>query len=82
MSAVEKLAVLEGTGVTGLRLSNDGNRLAGVVVGTHGACFRSEHVLDADLVVDASGRGSRTPEWLARLGFKPPEETVVDAHLG
>lgn len=82
VSAVEKLAVLEGTGVTGLRLSNDGNRLAGVVVGTHGAGFRSEHVLDADLVVDASGRGSRTPEWLAGLGFKPPEETVVDAHLG
>jgi 2-polyprenyl-6-methoxyphenol hydroxylase-like FAD-dependent oxidoreductase len=36
----------------------------------------------ADLVVDASGRGSRTPEWLEALGYPRPAETVVDASLG
>jgi 2-polyprenyl-6-methoxyphenol hydroxylase-like FAD-dependent oxidoreductase len=36
-------------------------------------------VLSADLVVDASGRSARTPEWLRALGVTPPGETVVDA---
>ena len=39
----------------------------------------ASEVLDADLVVDASGRSARTPEWLRALGVTPPEETVVDA---
>jgi flavin-dependent dehydrogenase len=36
----------------------------------------------ADLVVDASGRASRAPEWLARLGYPFPKETRVDPLLG
>lgn len=31
----------------------------------------------ADLVVDSSGRGSQTPDWLAAIGYnKPPEEEI------
>ncbi len=36
----------------------------------------------ADLVVDASGRHSRMPEWLRMLGYQAPPETVIDPHLG
>jgi 2-polyprenyl-6-methoxyphenol hydroxylase-like FAD-dependent oxidoreductase len=36
----------------------------------------------AGLVVDASGRGSKTPEWLAELGCGEVEETVIDVRLG
>jgi 2-polyprenyl-6-methoxyphenol hydroxylase-like FAD-dependent oxidoreductase len=32
----------------------------------------------ADLVVDATGRGSRTPAWLAELGYAPPPEERAD----
>jgi 2-polyprenyl-6-methoxyphenol hydroxylase-like FAD-dependent oxidoreductase len=32
----------------------------------------------ADLVVDATGRGSRTPAWLAELGYSPPPEEQAD----
>jgi 2-polyprenyl-6-methoxyphenol hydroxylase-like FAD-dependent oxidoreductase len=39
----------------------------------------ASEVLDADLVVDASGRSARTPEWLRALGVTPPDETIVDA---
>ena len=42
----------------------------------------NERILRADLVVDASGRESRAPDWLADLGFGPVRETVVDAFLG
>ena len=38
--------------------------------------------LGADLVVDASGRGSRMPHWLAELGCRVAEPEVVDASLG
>jgi flavin-dependent dehydrogenase len=35
-----------------------------------------------DLVVDASGRATKAPEWLAELGYVPPEKTAVNAHAG
>ncbi|MGH7932498.1 MAG: FAD-dependent oxidoreductase [Candidatus Binataceae bacterium] len=33
--------------------------------------------LEADLVVDAGGRGSHAPRWLGELGFATPVETVI-----
>lgn len=41
-----------------------------------------EEVIDADLVVDATGRGSRLPTWLAGLGYRPPDEEKVAVDLG
>jgi flavin-dependent dehydrogenase len=38
--------------------------------------------LVADRVIDASGRGSRLPHWLAELGVPVPEPPEIDAHLG
>lgn len=38
--------------------------------------------LSADLIIDASGRRSRAPEWLAALGYPGPVESVVNAHWG
>ena len=35
----------------------------------------------ADLVVDATGRGSHTPRWLETLGFSAPRESVVRMDL-
>ena len=34
----------------------------------------AEEILAADLVVDATGRGGRTPAWLQELGYDPPAE--------
>ncbi|WFE28045.1 FAD-dependent oxidoreductase [Solwaraspora sp. WMMD791] len=38
--------------------------------------------LDADLVIDASGRSSHTPRWLDRLGYGRPQEITVESGLG
>ncbi len=35
-----------------------------------------------EVVVDASGRGSRSPHWLAELGYPVPEPESVEAKLG
>jgi 2-polyprenyl-6-methoxyphenol hydroxylase-like FAD-dependent oxidoreductase len=39
-------------------------------------------VLPADLVVDATGRGSRAPRWLVELGCGPVPEETVDSGIG
>lgn len=41
-----------------------------------------EEVIDADLVVDATGRGSRLPTWLAGLGYLPAAEETINIDLG
>ncbi|MCB8945226.1 MAG: FAD-dependent monooxygenase [Ardenticatenaceae bacterium] len=38
--------------------------------------------LPANLVVDASGRSSKAPEWLHQLGYQPPAELTVNAFAG
>jgi len=40
------------------------------------------YTLAADLVVDASGRGSRSPRWLERWGFGRVPETLVKVDVG
>ncbi|MBZ0296922.1 MAG: hypothetical protein K8L99_30455 [Anaerolineae bacterium] len=39
-------------------------------------------IIEGDLIVDATGRTSRTPEWLVEMGYEAPQETVVNAYLG
>ncbi len=42
----------------------------------------SSTVIGADLVADATGRGSRTGLWLTELGYQPPDEDRCDIRLG
>jgi 2-polyprenyl-6-methoxyphenol hydroxylase-like FAD-dependent oxidoreductase len=79
--AVRRLSTVEfrdGCAVVGLAVDAAGGRVNGARVADHGG--HGEEVLAADLVVDAMGRGSRTPAWLAALGYEKPaeEEVVVD----
>ncbi|MEV4330935.1 FAD-dependent monooxygenase [Streptomyces sp. NPDC049597] len=76
--------VTAGPGVTVLQrtellgLEGGATRVTGVRVrGADG----TERVLGADLVVDASGRGSRAPDWLRRLGAGEVREEKVDSGL-
>jgi 2-polyprenyl-6-methoxyphenol hydroxylase-like FAD-dependent oxidoreductase len=41
-----------------------------------------DETLRADLVIDASGRGSRSPKWLEDWGFGEPEEVRVRVDVG
>lgn len=42
---------------------------------------RSGHTLQADLTVDCSGRGSRSPSWLQSWGYPVPDEERVDVGI-
>jgi 2-polyprenyl-6-methoxyphenol hydroxylase-like FAD-dependent oxidoreductase len=70
--------VLEGHEVTGLHASDD-RAVDGVAVRRLDSGEAS--LLEADLVVDASGRGSRATAWLAELGYPLPERTEVDPDI-
>jgi 2-polyprenyl-6-methoxyphenol hydroxylase-like FAD-dependent oxidoreductase len=76
LRAAPQVRILDRTDVIGPRWHGAGRRtrVDGVRVCTAG---EAETVIDADIVVDATGRGSRTPVWLAEAGFaKPAEQTV------
>ncbi len=75
---VEVLEATEAVGLTG-----DAGRVTGVRVRSRGGepADRSAHELSATLVVDASGRGSRAPQWYAELGRPAPHEETVDAGI-
>lgn len=56
-----------------------GGRITGVRVDGNGA---GPEVVEADLVVDASGRGTATPKWMEALGYGRPEESAVKINMG
>ncbi|GHE92074.1 FAD-dependent oxidoreductase [Streptomyces griseoluteus] len=60
-----------------LALAGTGRAVTGVRVRADG----TERTLDAALVVDATGRGSRAAHWLAGLGLPEPERREVDSGL-
>src|SRR6266480_4396314 len=56
-------------------------RITGVVL-RYRTGEQHEESLSADLVVDASGRGSRAPQWLNSLGYGNVQETSVKIDIG
>jgi 2-polyprenyl-6-methoxyphenol hydroxylase-like FAD-dependent oxidoreductase len=60
-------------------LAGDRRALTGVVI--QHSNTRESSTLQADLVVDASGKGSHMPEWLERIGADVPVQERVDVNL-
>jgi 2-polyprenyl-6-methoxyphenol hydroxylase-like FAD-dependent oxidoreductase len=70
---------LQESSIDGLTVTADKRMVTGVdATGPDG---RSSHVAGS-LVIDATGRGSRTPAWLAELGYRGPTEERVEIGLG
>lgn len=63
---------LERTDILALVSSPDRRTITGVRVHEQGSAAAT--ALEADLVVDTTGRGSRTPVWLEELGYGRPAE--------
>jgi 2-polyprenyl-6-methoxyphenol hydroxylase-like FAD-dependent oxidoreductase len=79
--ALPNVALLDSCDIVGLTTTPDGRRVTGSRV-LRRADGHTEELLGADLVVDASGRGSRTPIWLQALGYARPDEEQVRIGLG
>jgi 2-polyprenyl-6-methoxyphenol hydroxylase-like FAD-dependent oxidoreductase len=74
--AIENVRRLDGHDVLGVTTDASRTRVTGATVRDRDGEKR-EVTLDAELVVDATGRGSQTPRWLDALGReRPPVSTV------
>ncbi|MCF6469950.1 FAD-binding monooxygenase [Nonomuraea sp. MG754425] len=77
--ALRNVTFAEHTDILGLQATPDGSRIIGAKVQRQGGL---PETIDADLVVDATGRGSRTPVWLEELGYEPVTEDRKKVGLG
>jgi 2-polyprenyl-6-methoxyphenol hydroxylase-like FAD-dependent oxidoreductase len=73
VQAIPNVTFLERTDILGLQTTPDAGRVTGARVQRQAEDSAVE-VLEADLVMDCTGRGSRTPVWLEELGYDRPEE--------
>ncbi len=80
VAALPGVHFAERADVVGLTATSDRRRVTGVRIHRHGAAAAS--TLNADLMVDATGRGSRAPLWLEALGYPRPAEERVRIDLG
>lgn len=69
----DRVEVSTGGQVTGLVATPDRRGITGVQL--------PDATIDADLVIDASGRGSKAPRWLEDLGRSEVARTTVDAPI-
>jgi 2-polyprenyl-6-methoxyphenol hydroxylase-like FAD-dependent oxidoreductase len=76
ISAWPQVTVHDGVSVLDLVFDGLGRRVIGVRVDSHDPDGPQGEMF-ADLVVDASGRTSRMPAWLARRGYEAPVEDKV-----
>jgi 2-polyprenyl-6-methoxyphenol hydroxylase-like FAD-dependent oxidoreductase len=79
MRAVANVTVLDGHDVVELTSTPPRDRVTGALV--RARPNGSERVLGADLVVDAMGRGARTPAFLEGLGYGRPAEDQLGMRL-
>lgn len=68
---LSNVEILDGCTVDGLRTAS------GRVTGVRATSADGPLELDADMVVDALGRGARTPTWLDELGYPRPDEHTI-----
>jgi 2-polyprenyl-6-methoxyphenol hydroxylase-like FAD-dependent oxidoreductase len=80
LRAFPNVEFVERCDVVGLASSQGRDRVTGVrVVRLDNG--QAEEILDADLVVDATGRGGRTASWLPAMGYAPPAEEQLAVHI-
>ncbi|MBV1855967.1 FAD-dependent monooxygenase [Catellatospora tritici] len=74
VAALPGIEFVTATEVLALTATADRGRVTGVRLRHRDG---AEQIVPADLVVDASGRASRSPLWLEELGYAPPVEDRV-----
>jgi 2-polyprenyl-6-methoxyphenol hydroxylase-like FAD-dependent oxidoreductase len=79
--ALPNVTLVDNCGVLGLAAAVSGQQVTGVKVEYRNG-RQVKETLNADLVVDCTGRGSRTSQWLKDLGYEPALESEVRVNVG
>lgn len=81
VAAIPNVEFRENAAAVRLHASENRRKILGVYVQSRDAAAPLS-LVTADLTIDASGRSSAAPEWLASFGYQRPPESVVDGYLG
>jgi 2-polyprenyl-6-methoxyphenol hydroxylase-like FAD-dependent oxidoreductase len=80
VKALPEVEIIDHCDVLGIVSTDAGETIGGVrIISKADSAEASE--LPADLVIDASGRASRSSRWLTALGFQPAEETRIPVDI-
>jgi len=80
VKSLPNVTFLEGVEGMGPAFAGATGRVTGLVVRSKDG--NAQETLGADLVVDASGRGSQSPKWLGEAGCGQPDEIAVKVNVG
>jgi 2-polyprenyl-6-methoxyphenol hydroxylase-like FAD-dependent oxidoreductase len=77
--ALSNVRAIENCAVLGVVATEDNSAISGVraKIGNN-----AEEIIQADLIVDATGRGSLSPAWLKGLGYARPEMERIEIGIG
>jgi 2-polyprenyl-6-methoxyphenol hydroxylase-like FAD-dependent oxidoreductase len=78
--ALPNIQLLDRTTVQELQTNIDRNQISGIKIEQQGAETHS-NILTAELVIDATGRNSRSSQWLGDLGYETPAESKVHVNV-
>ena len=81
LMSLANVQLLENCSVLGVTAAQDRQRVTGISF-ARGQANTPAETLPADLVIDASGRGSRAARWLEELGYAKPETEIVEVDMG
>lgn len=81
LQAISNVRFVNGQEATGLLMDSGGTKVTGVTIRERGKTTQPA-TIEADLVLDASGRSSKLVKWLQALGYLVPEPERLKASLG
>ena len=85
LSDYDNLQILDQSQLIEFLANKDKSKITGIKLRSRAKTGQATHFqtrkLDADLVIDASGRKSSLPKHLAALGYQPPQKSVVNPFL-
>lgn len=79
--SLPNVKAIENCSVTELITTKENDCVKGVYI-NHIQDIEDEEMMQADLVLDVSGRGSRSPAWLEKIGYKQPVKEEVKIGMG
>ena len=80
VAALPNVTFLDGAAAIAPTFDAAAHRVSGLLMQPQGGTPHT--TLDADLVVDASGRGSQSPKWLEQWGYGRPQVASVTVDVG
>lgn len=82
IQGIENVRMLGLNDVIQFQTTEDRSRVTGIVIRERASGERQLFTMSSDLVIDTSGRFSKTVQWLAEIGYEVPQAERLKVSLG